>query len=70
MICCHGSEGQNDGLNFQRENLYGTTAEEQNVPVSHSETLSLSGPPQGPSKRKCVLVKVFHHITEKPEHLH
>ncbi len=40
-IWCHDNEGHNDGLSFQSENLYGTTAEEQNLPVNHSKMLIL-----------------------------
>lgn len=44
-ILCHDSEGHNDRLSFQSENVYETTAGEQNLPVDHSKMPTLRGPP-------------------------
>ena len=40
-ICCYEQGRHNDGLRFQSENLYGTTAGELKPPVSHGNLLAL-----------------------------
>lgn len=59
-IWCHDNEGHNDGLSFKSEHISGTTAEEQNLPVSHSKMLILWGPPAFEDED----MKISHHITE------
>lgn len=46
-IWCHDSEGHNDGLSFQSENLFGTTAEERSVCHSpyNADSLGITGEP-------------------------
>ena len=61
-IWCRGCEGHNDGLCFQSGNLYGTTAEEQNLPVNPSKMLILLRPPRVFEDE--VIIEIFLHITE------
>lgn len=69
-VCCYEQEGHNDGLRFQSENLYGTTAGDQKLSVSQGNMLTLGGGRKSsPSLLLGVVIRIFHRLIEKSCHL-
>lgn len=71
QICCYEQEGHNDGLRFQSENVYGTTAGDQKPSVSQGNMLTLGGG-EGPSTSLPVgvVIRIFHWLIEVVSSLH